>query len=289
MKIKKRILTNITMLMFTGITIVAQLSTVSCVVVQNANHNSELQAIVKEKDIINKIDQNSQLTLSEKKDQKQKQQQKYEGLSLDNINDYLIQNMNMSLKDYFVNLNLHNNLIQDDPNYIDPDLGVLLVEDILNGDILIEDINNNFEEFKENNHEEYVQILNDMNLTEEQVEDTKNIEEIIAKDPEDQVIDEEFESIQNGTYEEEVVYDEMFELNNRYQEDQMVYIDFIQEGNFFDYRNYESLESRYVEEHDLYFETPLTVTVEMSDGAKIQLENFDIYELEWIYDEYGFF
>ncbi len=274
-----------------GIIVATELVTVSCSIA-NSENNVEENISIKEQNIVENFENNSKLSFEKREELKNKQTSDYKNLSLDLINKYLLDNANMSLHDYFVNLNNQNNLTSKDANYISPELGILLVEDILNGDILIQDIKDVVNDYKESNYEEYVKTLEDLNLTEEQVNDSENIDEIVSVDQEEKDIDNELEEIEKEEAENpegEIELDELFQLNDKYNEGDVINVNFYKDGNFFFYNDYEQLETRYIDEYDLYFDIPLNVTIEMDDGSKIRVENFDISELELNYREYGFF
>ncbi len=286
-KNKKTIISN-TLCLSLGILlpISTQILTISCTTIKSSNDNAEQEIILKENDIVEKISENSKLNIYEKEEEKKKQKDFYKDLSIEKIDNFLINNANINLWNYFIKLNEQNNLTKGDPNYIDPNLGILLVEDVINGDILVKDIDNQMEDFKNENHDEYIQALNELNLSEEQVEEAKDIEEVIAIDPEEEQINKDFEDMENGTY---VETDEMFQLNDVYNDGDIIEIDYILEDGFFDYQNYDKFETRYVDEHYVYFEEPLVVTIEMSDGTKIEINDFDIRELEYDYHKSGIF
>ena len=286
-KNKKTIISN-TLCLSLGILlpISTQILTISCTAIKSSNDNVEQEIILKENDIVEKINENSKLNIYEKEEEKKKQKDFYKDLSIEKIDNYLINNTNINLWNYFIKLNEQNNLTKGDPNYIDPNLGILLVEDVINGDILVKDIDNQMEDFKNENHDEYIQALDELNLSEEQVEEAKDIEEVIAIDPEEEQINKDFEDMENGTY---VETDEMFQLNDIYNDGDIIEIDYILEDGFFDYQNYDKFETRYVDEHYVYFEEPLVVTIEMSDETKIEINDFDITELEYDYHKSGIF
>lgn len=286
-KNKKTIISN-TLCLSLGILlpISTQILTISCTTIKSSNDNAEQEIILKENDIVEKISENSKLNIYEKEEEKKKQKDFYKDLSIEKIDNFLINNANINLWNYFIKLNEQNNLTKGDPNYIDPNLGILLVEDVINGDILVKDIDNQMEDFKNENHDEYIQALNELNLSEEQVEEAKDIEEVIAIDPEEEQINKDFEDMENGTY---VETDEMFQLNDVYNDGDIIEIDYILEDGFFDYQNYDKFETRYVDEHYVYFEEPLVVTIEMSDETKIEINDFDISELEYDYHKSGIF
>ncbi len=103
----------------------------------------------------------------------------------------------------------------------------------------------------------------------------------VSTNSEEEELDNEFDQIENdetlnqpdNDYEEP---DLIFTLNDKYQEGQEVDIDFNLEDGFFDFKDYDQLESRYVEEHDEYFDTPLTAYAQISDETIVQLDAFDI-------------
>ena len=195
-KSRKLFITNASCLALAGMVISTQFLTMSCTVSQDLNEKQKQQALAKEKSIVDALSEKSKLTVDEREQYKSQQQEQYQGLSIDNINQYLLDNANMSLWDYFVNLNNKNNLKPEDSNYIDPNEGILLVQDVLDGNILIQDINNQMDDYKENYHDEYVQTLTNLNLTEEQVDDAQNIDEVVADDPEEDQINKDYEDIQ---------------------------------------------------------------------------------------------
>lgn len=110
MKNKRMILTNIDSLTLLGAVIGTQLSVVSCSIVKKTNDNTQENIALKEENIITKIEENSKLTNEERQEYKEKQKEEYSDWSIEKINNFLLENMNMTLRQYFVNLNSHNNL-----------------------------------------------------------------------------------------------------------------------------------------------------------------------------------
>lgn len=264
--------------------VASQVIAVSCTSVESnyVEKNKETNKL-KEQNIINKLEQNSKLDKEEREDVSNKQKEYFSCLSLDIINQYLLDNVNISLKEYFINLNNQNKLTSSNLAYIDPDLGISLVNDVLEGKILIKDIQDTFDDFKQNNHQEYVDALAQMNLTEKRVEEITDIEDVVTTDKEEIDINNEFDQINKDEIEnpeDSIEIDGLFKLNEKYNEGDIINIDFKRDGSFFEFVDSEKLENVYINDYDLYFDKPITVTIEMNDGTQINIQDFDISELE---------
>ena len=97
-KNKKTIISNTLCLSF-GILlpISTQILTISCTAIKSSNDNAEQEIILKENDIVEKINENSKLNIYEKEEEKKKQKDFYKDLSIEKIDNYLINNTNINL------------------------------------------------------------------------------------------------------------------------------------------------------------------------------------------------
>lgn len=108
---KNCLIWNISTFALVGTIISSQLVTISCTTISNNDKDLEKNnLLLKEKDTLNKINENSKLSDKKKEEERNKQKEAYSHLNIDYIDDYLLEKSNITLRDYFINY--HKNLIR---------------------------------------------------------------------------------------------------------------------------------------------------------------------------------